>query len=117
MVRAQWRTPHGLDRAAFVDGLFEGIQNEPGTRSGADAPADDASGIGLDDESDVDRAMGTPLVRVTMARAFPSGNIGEVRNPEHVGRRHAKLVVHAVDCGRKGKLMLRLLPHPVLRLT
>jgi hypothetical protein len=34
--------PHGLDRAAFVDGLFEGIQNEPGMRRGADAPADDA---------------------------------------------------------------------------
>ena len=57
--------PHAFDRAAFMDGLFEGIQNEPGMRSGADAPADDASGIGVDDESDIDEA-------------FPSGDVGEV---------------------------------------
>lgn len=57
--------PHGLDRAAFVGGVFEGIQNEPGMRSGADAPADDGSSIGVDDESDIDEA-------------FLSGDIGEI---------------------------------------
>ncbi len=88
MVRAQWRTPHGLDRAAFVDGLFEGIQNEPGMRGAADPPAHDASGIGVDDECDIDEA-------------FPSGDIGEIRNPEHVGRRHAELAVHAVQRARQ----------------
>lgn len=37
--------PHALGRAAFMHRLFAGIQNEPGMRGGADAPADDLARI------------------------------------------------------------------------
>ena len=57
--------PHCLDRVAVMDGLFEGIQYKPGMRGGSDAPADDASSIGVDDESDINKP-------------FPGGDVGEV---------------------------------------
>lgn len=37
--------PHALCRSEFIDRLFKGIQNEPGMRGGADAPADDLARI------------------------------------------------------------------------
>ena len=77
-VRVTMARPYAFDRAAFMDGLFEGIKDEPSMRGGADAPADDASGIGVDNKCDIDRAMVTPLVRVTMARPFPGGDVGEI---------------------------------------
>ena len=78
LVQAQWRTPHGLDRAPFMDRLFESIDNDASMGRCTDAPPDDASGTGVDD-----RAMGTPLVRETVARGdinepLPGGDIGEV---------------------------------------
>ena len=42
--------PHALGRSAFMDRQIEGIQNEPGMRGGADAPADDLARIGVDGE-------------------------------------------------------------------
>ena len=30
--------PYALDRAAFMDGLLKGMENEAGMRGGADAP-------------------------------------------------------------------------------
>ena len=57
--------PHALDRAAVMDCLFEGIQNEPRMWGDADAPADDLAGIGVDDESDIDEPL-------------PSCDIGEI---------------------------------------
>jgi hypothetical protein len=48
-----------------MDRLFEGIQNEPGMRGGADAPANDLSSIGVDDEGHIDEP-------------FPGCDIGEV---------------------------------------
>ena len=70
--------PHALSGAAIMHRLLQGIENEPRMCRAADAPADDASGMGVDDEGDLDRAMGTPLVRATMARAFPTGDVGEL---------------------------------------
>ena len=69
---------HALDRSAFMDRLFKGVENEPGMGRVADTPAGDPAGIGIND-----RVMGTPLVRVTMARnhigePFPSCDIGLV---------------------------------------
>ena len=39
-----------------MDGLFEGVENEPGMRGGADAPADNLSGTSDDDPSVVEGA-------------------------------------------------------------
>jgi hypothetical protein len=44
---------HGFDRAAFMDRLFEGIKDEPGMRGAADSPANDLSGIGVNDEGKI----------------------------------------------------------------
>ncbi|MDM7459321.1 MAG: hypothetical protein P3W94_008225 [Paracoccus sp. (in: a-proteobacteria)] len=35
--------PHALDRAAFMDGLYRGVDNDAGMRCGADPPAGNAS--------------------------------------------------------------------------
>lgn len=45
-------TPMG--RTAIVERLFERIQDEAGVRRPAGAPAYDPSGVGIDDEGDVD---------------------------------------------------------------
>lgn len=48
--------------------LLQGIENEAGMRRGADAPADDAARIGINDEGDIDEPflggdIGEPKVR------------------------------------------------------
>lgn len=63
----------------------------PRMRRGADTPADDPAGIGVDDEGDIDEAL-------------PSGDIGEIRHPEHVGCQHPELAVHLVQ--RTGCLLV-----------
>ena len=42
--------------SSFVDGLLQSIQHEAGVRRALDAPADDAAGVGVDDEGHVDEA-------------------------------------------------------------
>ena len=42
--------PHALDETSFVGNLFECFEHEPGRRGGADPPADDAPGTGINDE-------------------------------------------------------------------
>jgi len=46
--------PHGFRWTTIMDGLFEGIEDKSGMRRRADPPANDPSGIDVDDESDVD---------------------------------------------------------------
>ena len=80
--------------------LLQSIGDEARMRRGADTPGDDLAGTGLDDG-----AMGTPLVRETMARgdmdeALPCGDTGEIADPEHVGRRNAERAVHLVQRAR-----------------
>ena len=67
--------PRALDWAAFMDRLFECIQNKSRMWGGADAPADDLAGIGVDDESDINEPS-------------PGCDIGEIRHPQHVRRWH-----------------------------
>jgi hypothetical protein len=74
---------HALSGTAIMHSLFQGVENEPRMRRGADAPAYDPAGIGVDDESDVDETS-------------PRRDIGEVRHPQHVRRRHPELAVHDV---------------------
>lgn len=53
--------------------LLQGIEDEPRVRRPAHPPADDAVGEYVDDESHVDEPL-------------KSGDTGEIRNPESVGR-------------------------------
>jgi hypothetical protein len=43
-----------MHRAPLVQGLFQRIQHEARLRRSRDAPTDDPSRIGIDDEGDVD---------------------------------------------------------------
>lgn len=67
--------------AAIIEGLFQRIENKCRVRGAAVAPANDTAGEDVNHESDIDRAMGTPLVRETMARPVPGADIGEIRDP------------------------------------
>jgi hypothetical protein len=78
-------------RASLLQGLLEGVQDEAGVGGAADAPADDPPGVGVDHKGDVDEAR-------------PGGDVGEIRQPQPVGRRRVELAVHMVerawrDCG------------------
>jgi hypothetical protein len=75
---------YGFGGAAGMDGLFQGVEHEPRLRRGADAPAHDFAGIGIDDESHIDEP-------------FPGGDIGEIRHPQPVGRGCTELPVHLVN--------------------
>lgn len=71
--------PHGIDRAAFTDQLFEGIRNETGMRECAGAPADAASGMGLDDESDKTASKAIAIrTATTMLQTTPGGLYGQL---------------------------------------
>ena len=74
-----------MSGAAIMRGLFKGIQNKGRVRGAAGAPAYDPPCENVDD-----RAMETPLVRVTMARghaneACPSRDASKIRDPKDVG--------------------------------
>lgn len=57
-----------VGRTATTERLFERIQDKAGARHPAGAPAYDPSGVGIDDEANVDQRC-------------PSRNIGEARHP------------------------------------
>lgn len=80
--------PHAFGRAALMDCLFEGIEDETCMGRSADTPAHDAAGLGVDDESHT----GEP---------FPIGDIGEVAHPEHVRGGAPELAVHLVQRARR----------------
>lgn len=49
--------PRAFDRAAIVNGLLEGIENEACVCCLACPPADDAARIGVDDQSHTDAPL------------------------------------------------------------
>ena len=61
--------------------LLQGIEYEAGVRAFADAPTDNAAGVDVNDEGDIDEAS-------------PSRHISEVRHPKQVRRRRLE---HAID--------------------
>lgn len=61
--------PGVAQRAALVQSLLEGIEDEPGMGSPPDAPADGARRVGVDDRGDVDNAL-------------PGGGPGDIRSPQ-----------------------------------
>jgi hypothetical protein len=76
-------------RPPFVQGLLQRVENEAGMGGAADAPADNPPGIGVDDEGDVHKPR-------------PGGDIGEVLQPQPVGRRRVELAVHVVERTGRG---------------
>ena len=46
----------GMDVAAVIDGLVQGIEDKISHQGRGDAPADDASREDIDDERDIDKA-------------------------------------------------------------
>lgn len=47
---------HPFRRPLVMNRLLQGIKNKPGMGRGADPPADDLAGVGVNDESDVSEA-------------------------------------------------------------
>ena len=47
------------DGLSIMDGLLQRVEHEAGVRRPRHAPADDATGVGVDDERDVDEARPT----------------------------------------------------------
>ena len=58
-----------VGRTAIVERLFECIQDEAGVRRPAGAPAYDPSGVGIDDEGDVDEPCPGRDVEPALAEA------------------------------------------------
>ena len=78
-----------LDRPSIMQGLLQRIEHEAGVRRARHPPADDAPGIGVDHEGDVDEAR-------------PGRDIGEVREPQHVRPWRLELPVDAVERAWRG---------------
>ena len=70
-------------RSAIVERLLECIEDEAGMGRAARPPPDDPSCERVDDERDVDEP-------------HPGRDIGEVRDPEHVGRWRAELPIDVI---------------------
>lgn len=70
-----------VDRSSLVQGLLQRVEHEAGMGRPRHPPTNDPPSIGVDDEGDIDEAR-------------PGRDIGEVRDPEPVGRRR---VEHPVD--------------------
>lgn len=63
---------HGLRWFPVVNSLLQCIQDETGLCRCAYPPADDLARMGIDDESDIDKAL-------------PGSDIGEIADPKHMG--------------------------------
>jgi hypothetical protein len=75
------------NRAAIVERLLEGVEDEAGAGRGGNTPADNAAGEGIDDEGRVEEAL-------------PGRNVGEVGHPKRVRPWCLELAVHAVRRAR-----------------
>ena len=80
--------PAAMDGPPIMEGLLQSIEHEAGMRGPRDPPADDAAGIGIDDEGHIDEAG-------------PGADIGEVGEPEHVRRRRMELPVDMIERARR----------------
>ena len=78
-----------MDGPSVVQRLLQRVEHEAGVRRPRHAPADDAPGVGVDDEGDVDEAR-------------PGRDVGEVRDPQRVRPRRLELPVDVVERARRG---------------
>ena len=67
-----------MDGPSIVKGLLQCVEHEAGVSGSGDAPTNDAAGIGVDHEGDVDEAG-------------PGRDVGEVGDPERVRSRGMEL--------------------------
>ena len=77
-----------LNGSAVMQRLLEGIEDETCMCRLGDAPADDASGEGVDDERHINEAL-------------PGGHIGEVCQPQQIGPGGAEPPVHTIGGTRR----------------
>ena len=93
------------NRAAFVERLLKGVEDEAGAGRGGNTPTDDAAGKGVDDESRIDEAL-------------PGRDVGEVGDPSSVSRRMSRLQSSARQQDARGHVRawgLKLAVHAVHR--
>ena len=72
--------PAAGHRSSIVKRLLQGVEDEPCMSTARHTPADDAAGVGVDDEGDVNEAG-------------PGRDIGEVGDPERIRPRRLELAV------------------------
>jgi hypothetical protein len=77
-----------MDGLAVVKRLLERVEHEAGMGRPRDRPADDATGVGVDDEGDVDEHG-------------PGRHVGEVRDSQHVQPRRMEPAVDVVQRTRR----------------
>ena len=75
-------------------GAGEGVEHEARVRRARYAPADDATGVGVDDERDVDEAL-------------PRRDVGEVRDPQHVRPWRPELAINVIERTGRGAIAHR----------
>ena len=64
--------------------LLERVEHEARVSAARHPPADDAAGVGVDDEGDIDEAS-------------PGGDIGEIGHPQHIRARRLELAVDVIE--------------------
>ena len=89
--------PPGL--AAGPQSVLESVEDQAGAHVGRGAPAQDAAGVGVDDERDVDHPG-------------PRRAVGEVRNPQPVRGRRVKTALDQVRRAPRGRIADRGPPPP-----
>jgi hypothetical protein len=83
-----------MRRSTIMKGLLERIEDEAGMGRAACPPPDDPPCERVDDERDIHEPR-------------PGGDIGEVRDPEHVGRWCAELPVDVITRARRRAVAYR----------
>src|SRR5689334_8806153 len=83
----------------LMDSLFQRIEHEAGLRGPADAPADDAPGVSINDKGYVDKPA-------------PRRHVSEIGEPESVRRRRVKLPLHVIERTRRRRVADRRADRP-----
>lgn len=78
-----------INRLALVQSLLDRVKQEARMRRSRDVPANYPSGIGIDDEGQIDETI-------------PGANLIEVGDPEPVWCRRMELAVHIIQRARSG---------------
>src|SRR5690606_35505932 len=97
ILRSAVRVVHqtaAMNGPPFVQGLLESVEHKARMRCPAHPPADDAAGVGVDDEGHVDEAR-------------PCADVGEVRKPEPVRSRRVEDPIHMVAWTWRGLVLHR----------
>src|SRR4051812_46557637 len=80
--------PAAMDGAPIMEGLLQCIEHEARVCRAGDTPADDAAGVGIDDEGDIDKTT-------------PGRHVCEVGDPEHIRTRRMELAGYGIPPGKR----------------